>query len=68
MNRNKILTAIYFITAVVFFVIAVIGLVGYNRVLGIIWLCLGSVNLCLGSVSLTKLKKENSDSDDKDKL
>ena len=68
MKRNRITAIIYYILAVVFFIVAFINIFDDTTMgIGLICLCLGSIWLCLGTVYINKSqnKDDNSDSDDK---
>ena len=67
MKRNRTTAIIYYICAVVCYIVAIIHIFDRTtRGMGVVWLCLGSMWLCLGSVYFRKSqnKDDNSESDD----
>lgn len=56
MKKEKWISVLNYITAVCFYIAAIIGYTN-NDSMATVWLCLGSVWLCLGSYWLTKGKK-----------
>lgn len=67
MKSNKTIATIFFLCAVVFYILALTDIFEEaTRDTGITWLCIGSLWLCLGSVYLNKSKNEKDDSDKKE--
>ena len=63
MKRNRKIAIVYYILAVLFFIVAIINIFDESNIgRGLTWLCLGSIWLCLGTVYINK--DDNSDSDD----
>ena len=68
MKSNRTIAIIFYLCAVVFYILAIINIFDKTtRGMGAFWLCLGSMWLCLGSVYIRKSPNDddNSDSDDK---
>lgn len=67
MKKEKTCAVLYYISAVLFYVVAAINLLGDNNdtSMGVVWLCLGSTMLCLGFVWLNKSKKKNDETEEK---
>lgn len=56
MKKEKWISVLNYITAVCFYIAAIIGYTNKDS-MATVWLCIGSVWLCLGSYWLTKGKK-----------
>ena len=68
MKKHKVCSILYYITAVLFDLSAIVTFVGgNNNSMGVVWLCLGSTFLCLGSVYLNRSKENKDNKDNKDK-
>ena len=57
-QTNKIVSTLNYLTAVCFYICAIIDFVNKDNSMGIFYLCLGSTFMCLGSVYLNKDKKK----------
>jgi len=58
-KTNKIVSTLYYFTAVCFYIISIINFVNKDNNVAVIYLCLGSSFLCFGSVWLNKTKDED---------
>lgn len=59
-KEYKIRSALCYVSAVLYYLAAIINFVGGNNTsMGIVWLCLGSTVLCLGPLYLKKRKQNN---------
>lgn len=68
MNKYKLSSLLYYISALCWYIAAFISFTNESRSRGVIWLCLGSAMLGLGSVFLNKYRKEkNNDKSDDEK-
>lgn len=56
--------SLYYLTCVLFYVVAIINFFNSDTTTGAVWLCLGSVFLCLGTSS----KQKNNENDDDSNL
>lgn len=66
MKKEKTCAILYYISAVLFYVVAAINFFSdKDTSMGVVWLCLGSTMLCLGSVWLNKSKKKNDETEEK---
>ncbi len=63
-KNNKIVSILYFTSALCFYVCAIINFISKDGGMGTMYLCLGSAFLCLGESRLNK-SKNNKDDDDK---
>ena len=67
MKKNKIGSTLFYISAVAFYLAAIINFaIGNHNSMGVVWLCLGSTFLCLGSVYVNKSKENNDDKEKKE--
>lgn len=57
MKKEKWVSIFNYITAVCFYIAAIIGYANDNS-MATVWLCLGSVWLCLGSATFVKSNKD----------
>ncbi len=65
MKKNKIFSALYYVTAILFYLSAIINFAdGNSNSMAVIWMCLGTTFLCLG-LSYSKKRKEKQDKEDK---
>lgn len=64
MKKEKTIVVLNYLTAVCFYIAAIIGYVNDNS-MATVWLCLGSAWLCIGSLTLNKFK--NKDKNDNEK-
>lgn len=58
--RNK---SLYYLTCVLFYIVAIINFFNSDTTTGVVWLCLGSTFLCLGASSKPKENEKNDDSE-----
>lgn len=56
--------SLYYLTCVLFYIVAIINFFNSDTTTGAVWLCLGSVFLCLGTSS----KQKNNENDDDSNL
>ena len=56
--------SLYYLTCVLFYIVAIINFFNSDTTTGAVWLCLGSVFLCLGPSS----KQKNNENDDDSNL
>ena len=56
--------SLYYLTCVLFYIVAIINFFNSDTTTGAVWLCLGSVFLCLGTSS----KRKNNENDDDSNL
>ncbi len=63
-KNNKIVSILYFTSALCFYVCAIINFTGKDSGMGTMYICLGSTFLCLGIVWLNK-GSNGKDDDDK---
>lgn len=54
--------SLYYLTCVLFYIVAIINFFNSDTTTGAVWLCLGSVFLCLGTSSKQKNNKNDDDS------
>ena len=59
-KSNKIVSVLYFLPSICFYICAIINFIDDSG-MGALYLCLGSTFLCLGSVWLNKDKKDKDD-------
>lgn len=65
MKKEKWVSILNYITAVCFYIAAIIGYANDNSI-ATVWLCLGSVWLCLGSATLGKSNKDKKEDQNED--
>ena len=66
MRKNKNKSTLFYVSAVLFNLAAILNFVGGDHnSMAVVWLCLGSTFLCLGSV-YSKKSKENNDNKDEE--
>ena len=58
--RNK---SLYYLTCVLFYIVAIINFFNSDTTTGVVWLCLGSAFLCLGASQSNKKDKQQGDDD-----
>lgn len=56
--------SLYYLTCVLFYIVAIINFLNSDTTTGAVWLCLGSTFLCLGTSS----KQKNNENDDDSNL
>lgn len=56
--------SLYYLTCVLFYIVAIINFFNSDTTTGVVWLCLGSTFLCLGTSS----KQKNNENDDDSNL
>lgn len=56
--------SLYYLTCVLFYIVAIINFFNSDTTTGTVWLCLGSVFLCFGASS----KQKNNENDDDSNL
>lgn len=56
--------SLYYLTCVLFYIVAIINFFNSDTTTGAVWLCLGSAFLCLGTSS----KQKNNENDDDSNL
>lgn len=56
--------SLYYLTCVLFYIVAIINFFNSDTTTGAVWLCLGSVFLCFGTSS----KRKNNENDDDSNL
>ena len=56
--------SLYYLTCVLFYIVAIINFFNSDTTTGAVWLCLGSTFLCLGTSS----KQKNNENDDDSNL
>lgn len=56
-KMNKTVVTLNYLTAVCFYIVAIMDFVKDNTSKGVVFLCLGSTFLCLGSCNLNKDRK-----------
>lgn len=64
MNKSKWVSVLNYLTAVCFYIAAILGYANDNS-MATVWFCLGSVWLCLGSYWLMRGNKTNQDKEEK---
>lgn len=55
--------SLYYLTCVLFCIVAIINFFNSDTTTGIVWLCLGTAFLCLGVSSKQKNNKKDDESD-----
>lgn len=55
--------SLYYLTCVLFYIVAIINFFNSDTTTGAVWLCLGSVFLCLGASQSNKKDKQQGDDD-----
>ncbi len=65
MKTNKISGILCYVSAVLWYLIAVIKFVNSDNSSGVIFLALGSTSLCLGSTHIVKSKNDTDDKEQK---
>ena len=63
-GKNMDNKSLYYLTCVLFYIVAIINFFNSDTTTGAVWLCLGSVFLCLGTSS----KQKNNENDDDSNL
>lgn len=56
--------SLYYLTCVLFYIVAIINFFNSDTTTGVVWLCLGSAFLCFGTSS----KQKNNENDDDSNL
>lgn len=55
--------SLYYLTCVLFYIVAIINFFNSDTTTGVVWLCLGSAFLCLGASQSNKKDKQQGDDD-----